>query len=203
MEDQSLTGRANYNEELGIEYLAQHYYLPTLYSSKGRKLEYLRHIIDVESEIKFLALLLDHVKKPDCKLKDLDWWMFAKLDQYLDVPFIPYYSPTQNRMARFIPDFIFWGRKDSQYKVLFLDPKGMENQDWERKTEGYRELFEEKGKSRSFHVDDLDVEVHLCLFTRDRNPAAEGGFKKFWKDTIPSALEPLTLGVTNKPTASH
>ena len=27
MEDQGLTGRANYNEELGIEYLAQHYYL--------------------------------------------------------------------------------------------------------------------------------------------------------------------------------
>jgi hypothetical protein len=193
MEDQALTGRANYNEELGIEYLAQHYYLPTLYSTKGRKLDYLRHIIDVESETKFLGLLLEHVKKPENNLKGLDWWMFAKLDQYLDVPFLPYYSPFQNRMAKFIPDFIFWARKGSYYRILFVDPKGMENQEWERKAEGFSELFEKKGKPRAFEIDDMKVEVHLCLFTRDRNPASEGGYKRFWKDSIPSALESLTV----------
>lgn len=191
MEDQGLTGRASYNEELGIEYLAEHYYLPTLYSTKGRKLDYLRHIIDVESEIAFLGLLRDHVKKPESKLRDLDWWMFAKLDQYLDVPFIPYYSPAQNRMARFIPDFIFWAKKGNEYRIIFVDPKGMENQDWERKAEGFCELFEDEGKPRSFQVDDLNIEVHLCLFTRDRNPAAEGGFKRFWKDEIRSVIKLL------------
>lgn len=193
MEDQGLTGRANYNDEVGIEYLAQHYYLPTVYSSKGRKLDYLRHIIDVESEVKFLGLLLDHVKKTDSKLRGLDWWMFSKLDQYLDVPFIPYYSPSQNRMARFIPDFIFWGRKGSEYRIVFVDPKGMEMaSDWERKAEGYRDLFEEDGNPVVFEVDDLKVQVHLCLFTRDRNPAAEGDFKRHWRDSIATMLEPLT-----------
>jgi hypothetical protein len=193
MEDQGLTGRANHNDEVGIEYLAQHYYLPTVYSSKGRKLDYLRHIIDVESEVKFLGLLLDHVKKTDSKLRGLDWWMFSKLDQYLDVPFIPYYSPSQNRMAKFIPDFIFWGRKGSEYRIVFVDPKGMEMaSDWERKAEGYRDLFEEDGNPAVFEVDGLTVQVHLCLFTRDRNPAAEGDFKRYWKDSIPTMLEPLT-----------
>jgi hypothetical protein len=191
MEDQALTGRANFNEELGIEYLAQHYYLPILYSSKGRKLDYLRHIIDVESEIKFLGSLQEHLKKQDARIKGLDWWLFAKLDQYLDVPFIPYYSPSQNRMAKFIPDFIFWARKGSNYRILFIDPKGMENQEWERKAEGFCEIFEVNAKPRVFEIDGMKVEVHLCLFTRDRNPASEGSYKRFWKDSASSALEPL------------
>lgn len=191
MEDEGLSGRAIYNEDLAINYISEHYYLPALYSMKGRKLDYIRHIIDVESEVNFLKQLLDHTKKKESKLKDLDWWMFAKLDQYLDAPFIPYYSPSQNRMARFIPDFIFWARKGNDYRILFLDPKGMENQDWERKAEGFMELFEEEGKARVFDLDGLKIRVHLCLFTRDRNPAAEGGFKRFWKDSIGSALSGL------------
>lgn len=189
MEDQGLTGRATYNEELGIQYLADHYYLPTLYSTQGRKLDYLRHIIDVESEVNFLNRLLEYIRKNGTKLQELDWWMFAKLDQYLDVPFIPYYSPTQNRIARFIPDFIFWAKKGKDYRIVFVDPKGMENQEWERKVEGFCELFEENGKPVAFEVDDLRVQVHLCLFTRDRNPASEGGFKRFWCDQIGQVLD--------------
>lgn len=191
MEDHGLTGRATYNEEVGIEYLAQHYYLPTLYSTKGSKLDYLKHIIDVESEVRFLGLLREHVRKAESTLRELDWWMFAKLDQYLDVPFVPYYSPAQNRMARFVPDFIFWSKKGNEYRILFLDPKGMENQDWERKAEGFVDLFEGEGEPKSFEVDGMSVQVHLCLFTRDRNPAAEGSFKRFWKDSVADALGPL------------
>ena len=191
MEDQGLSGRGIYNEDLSINYISEHYYLPALYSMKGRKLDYIRHIIDVESEVNFLKQLLDHTKKKECKLKDLDWWMFAKLDQYLDAPFIPYYSPSQNRMAKFIPDFIFWARKGNDYRILFLDPKGMENQEWERKAEGFMDLFEEEGKARVFDLDGLKIQVHLCLYTRDRNPAAEGGFKRFWKDSISNALSVL------------
>jgi hypothetical protein len=193
MQDQGLTGRTTYREEVGIEYIAQHYYLPTLYSTKGRKLDYLRHIIDVESEVNFLKRLVEHTTNRSCKLRDLDWWMFAKLDQYLDAPFIPYYSPSQNRMAKFIPDFIFWGRKGNQYRILFLDPKGMENQEWERKAEGFRDLFEERGNAKRFEVDGMNIEVSLCFFTRDRNPAAEGDFKRFWKDTIPSSISNLSV----------
>ena len=123
MEDEGLTGREVYNEDLTIEYLANHYYLPTVYS-KGRRVDYIRHIIDTDSEVRFLGALREYVKKTDCVLRNLDWWMFSKLDQYLDDPFIPYYDPKQNRMARFIPDFIFWGQSGQDLRHSLRGPQG-------------------------------------------------------------------------------
>ena len=184
MEDQGLTGRQTYNEELAIQYLANHYYLPVI-ASKGKRLEYIRHIIDTDSEVRFLDALCHYIKKADSVLRNLDWWMFSKLDQYLDDPYIPYYNPKQNRVARFIPDFIFWGRKGDAYTILFVDPKGMEQIDWERKVDGYRRLFEdEHGKVKCIMHGNVDVTVRLALFTRDRNVCPEGGYKRFWADNM-------------------
>ncbi len=50
-----LSERQTYNEDIGIEYLANHYYLPVIYSL-GKRLDYIRHIIDAESEVRFLRL---------------------------------------------------------------------------------------------------------------------------------------------------
>jgi hypothetical protein len=189
MEDEGLTGRETYNQDLTLEYLANHYYLPTVYSN-GKRLDYVRHIIDTESEVRFLGVLRDYVKKPDCVLKKLDWWMFSKLDQYLDDPFIPYYDPKQNREARFIPDFIFWGQSGTNYVILFVDPKGMEQIDWERKVDGYCRQFEDgKGSPRLFCYDKLTVSVRLSLFTRDRNKSPEGSYKRFWHDNARDLFE--------------
>jgi hypothetical protein len=182
MDERGLSNQQVYRDELVIEHLAEHYYLPTVYS-KGRRVDYIRHIIDTESEVRFLAALRDYVKKPDCILRDLDWWMFSKLDQYLDDPYIPYYDPKQNRMARFIPDFIFWGQKGQDYTILFVDPKGMEQIDWERKVDGFRRQFEDpRGTVKVFGYEKLTVTVRLALFTRDRNVCPEGGYKRFWQD---------------------
>lgn len=187
MEDQGLTGRQTYNDELAIQYLANHYYLPVI-ASQGKRLEYIRHIIDTDSEVRFLDALCSYIKKADSVVRSLDWWMFSKLDQYLDDPYIPYYNPKQNRVARFIPDFIFWGRKGDTYTILFVDPKGMEQIDWERKVDGYKRLFEdEHGKVKSIMHGNVDVAVRLALFTRDRNVCPEGEYKRFWADH-PSAL---------------
>lgn len=194
MQDRGLSGRENYRGEVTIDatsYLANHYYLPLVSSSQGRRLEYLKHIIDVESEVNFLHALQQYVNKVDCPLRSLDWWMFSKLDQYLDSPFIPYYDPKQNRDARFVPDFIFWGKRGNRYRILFVDPKGMENIDWERKAEGYMRHFETDGKPKVFDAKDLEVEVLLSLYTRDRNHAAEGDFKRFWTDSVKSLCEAL------------
>ena len=143
-----------YKGERELEYLANHYYLPVVYSTRKR-LEYIRHIIDVESEVRFLHALREYIqpRNKDCVLRHSIGWMFSKLDQYLDTVFIPYYDPKQNRIARFIPDFIFWGQKGNRYTVLFVDPKGIENQDWERKAEGYVRVFEERGTSRVYKLD--------------------------------------------------
>ena len=182
MESEGLTGRESYNEELSLEYLANHYYLPVVYS-KGKRLDYIRHIIDTDSEVRFLNALRDYTKKNDCVFRQLDWWMFSKLNQYLDTPFIPYYDPKQNRIARFIPDFIFWGQKGTAYTILFLDPKGMEQIDWERKIDGYRRLFEtSEGKARQFAHEGNQVSVRLFLYTKDRNVCPEGSYRPFWMD---------------------
>lgn len=147
------------------------------------RLDYIRHIIDTDSEVRFLNALRDCIKKPNCALHQLDWWMFSKLDQYLDTPFIPYYDPKQNRIARFIPDFIFWGRKGDAYTILFVDPKGTEHIDWERKVDGYRRLFETtEGKLKRFDHEGAQVAVRLFLFTKDRNVCPEGSYKRFWLD---------------------
>jgi hypothetical protein len=183
MEERGLTGKETYNDELAVEYLANHYYLPVIYSL-GRRVDYIRHIIDTDSEVRFLKKLQEYTKKPDCVLRQLDWWMFSRLDPYLDTPFIPYYDPKQNRMARFIPDFLFWGKKENNYTILFVDPKGMEQIDWERKVDGYRGVFENtNGKPKVFKFEETDVSVQLFLFTRDRNICPEGNYKPFWRDS--------------------
>ena len=194
-EDEGLTGRERFNEDLTLEYLANHYYLPTVYSN-GKRLDYLRHIIDTESEVRFLGILRDYVKKSDCVLRKLDWWMFSKLDQYLDDPFIPYYDPKQNREARFIPDFILWGQLGKDYVIHFVDPKGMEQIDWERKVDGYCRQFENgKGAPRVFAFDNLTVTVRLSLFTRDRNVCPEGSYKRFWHDNARDLFSAAVKGM--------
>jgi hypothetical protein len=156
MEDAGLTGRQIYSEDLALEYIANHYYLPVIYS-QGKKLDYIRHIIDEESEVRFLRIIRDYAPKAESVLRQLDWWNFSKLDQYLDTPCIPYYDPKQNRIARFIPDFVFWGRKGNRYTILFVDPKGLQNIDWERKVDGFQRHFEDAGKPKVFQQGDMEV----------------------------------------------
>jgi len=183
MEAEGLTGRQTYQDDLALEYIANHYYLPVLFS-QGKRLEYIRHIIDTESEVRFLKLVRDYAKKGDSILRQLDWWNFSKLDQYLDTPCIPYYDPKQNRMARFIPDFIFWGQKGKRYTLLFVDPKGLQNIDWERKVDGFQRLFEEDGKPKVFAHGDIEVTVRLVLFTNNRGLVPEGSYKRYWQDDV-------------------
>ena len=187
MDERELTDRATYNDDVAIEYLANHYYNPAISRiSRGRHIDYLKHIIDVDSEVRFLKELKEYVrqKEEDCALKKLDWWMFSKLNEYTDTPSIPYYDSLRNQPAEFTPDFIFWGQKGENYTVLFVDPKGMENQNWERKVEGYIRLFEQDGVAKSFEAEDVRVSVRLSLFTRDRNHAPASGYQRFWEDNV-------------------
>ena len=190
MEDQGLTGRQSYQDEVcidGMDYLARHFYLPILYST-GRKADYLRHIIDAGSEVEFLEDFKKFVSKPGNQLSRLKWWMFSKLDPYLDISVcIPYYDPTQNKVRSFVPDFIFWGFDGAHYRLVFVDPKGMAHDEPRNKIAGYQRLFEEKGKPKAFAHGDMTVSVHLCLYNRRRDRGAEGDDRRFWFDD-PQAL---------------
>lgn len=186
MEERELGRKQFYNDEICVEYLANHFYLPVIYSA-GARVEYIRHIIDTESEIHFLEDMKKAVAKPTCPLRELDWWMFSKLDQYLDSPSIPYYDPKQNKVRSFIPDFIFWGAKGNAYTILFVDPKGMQHEDWRNKVSGYKRLFEKGQLPKEFSHGDSSLTVRLGLYNRRRDRSTEGDDTRFWHDN-PASL---------------
>jgi type III restriction enzyme len=164
-------------KHISIKHIAQHYYLPVVLSEDG-KADYIRHIIKTESEVKFIKDLEAYLSQPNNEFQQFDWWFFSKLDESLDEVYIPYYDPKTNRMARFKPDFIFWLCKGSRYWIVFVDPKGTEHVDYQRKIDGYREVFYENGKPRVFYYGSTVVTVHLFIAVQDvsRVPKKYGRF---------------------------
>lgn len=76
--------------------------------------------------------------------------MFSKLDEYLDEIYIPYFDPNENRVSKFKPDFIFWIKKNNEYRIIFIDPKGTENTNAYRKIDGYKSIFEDHNNTKNF-----------------------------------------------------
>lgn len=150
--------------KLKIKYIQNHYYIP-LIVSESEKVDYLNHIIDVESEVKFIEQLEDYLQNENNVFKQFDWWMFSKLDQTLDEVHIPYYNPKENNMARFKPDFIFWMQKGNEYVILFVDPKGTENTDGLRKIDGYSRIFEtlDRKAKKIYSFNCLNIKTKLLL----------------------------------------
>lgn len=167
-------------KKLKIKYIQNHYYIP-LIVSEDDKVDYLNHIIDVESEVKFIEQLENYLQEENNVFKEFDWWVFSKLDQTLDEVHIPYYNPKENSMAKFKPDFIFWMQKGNKYIILFVDPKGTENTDGLRKIDGYYRLFENK----KYSFNSFEVSTYILL-----NPAHGGiagvpeNYRKYWFDNF-------------------
>lgn len=105
--------------------------------------------------------------------------MFSKIDETLDEIFIPYYDPKINSISKYKPDFIFWLKKGSEYKIIFVDPKGAVFSSYQHKVDGFRRIFENKVKSQ----DDLRITVDLKLFTADKAKVPEG-YGKYWFDDL-------------------
>ncbi|MDO9098364.1 MAG: hypothetical protein Q7U60_09615, partial [Candidatus Methanoperedens sp.] len=174
------------NQKVKIKYLANHYYLPVIVSEKD-KVDYLNHIIDVESEIKFIEQLEEHLQKGDNVFKKFDWWMFSKLDQTLDEVHIPYYSPKENAMAKFKPDFIFWMQKGNEYTILFVDPKGTEHTDGLRKIDGYSNIFEIKDRTaiKTYPLNGQNIKVKLLMKpSRGGIASVPEPQRKYWFDNF-------------------
>ncbi|CEG11685.1 hypothetical protein MSIBF_A1620001 [groundwater metagenome] len=165
--------------------MANHYYLPVIVSEKD-KVNYLNHIIDVESEIKFMEWLEEHIQKENNIFGQFDWWMFSKLDETIDEVHIPYYGPKENAPAKFKPDFIFWMQKGNDYLILFIDPKGTEHTDGYRKIDGYSKIFEtEKEKeSKIFPFNGLNIKVKLLLKPGKSIAETLENYKKYWFDNF-------------------
>ncbi|MBI3958975.1 MAG: hypothetical protein HY328_09205 [Chloroflexi bacterium] len=166
-------------QQLHIRHVANHYYLPVLYASDP--VDYIRHIIRHESEVRFLNELNSYLAQPDNAFARYDWWLCSKVDENLDSVHIPYYDPQANRVRQFKPDFIFWFKEGNDYRILFVDPKGMQNIGWQHKIAGYRTLFEAAGAARTLPYDGLSVQVHCALYTADANRSPQE-YRRYWFD---------------------
>jgi superfamily II DNA or RNA helicase len=174
-------------KRLRIRHVANHYYIPMILSGETERIEYIKHIIQVDSEIKFLNLLEDYLTMPNNRFKDFDWWIFSKLDENLDDVFIPYYDGTSNKFREFKPDFIFWLQKGNDYFIVFIDPKGTVHTDYERKIDSYSQIFESLGLPKTIAYGGKEVKVFAFLYTDDVDRLAKG-YKRYWFDSIDKAL---------------
>jgi len=178
-------------KRITIKHIARHYYLPIVLSEDG-KADYIRHIIKTESEVKFIKDLEAYLSQPNNEFQKqkFDWWFFSKLDEGLDEVYIPYYDPKTNRIARFKPDFIFWLCKGSRYWIVFVDPKGTEHSDYQRKIDGYREVFCENGKPRVFYYGSTVVTVQLFIAVQDVSRVPEE-YRAFAFDKVETLIGKL------------
>lgn len=172
-------------KKLKIKYIQNHYYIP-LIVSENEKVDYLNHIIDVPSEVKFIEQLEEYLQNENNVFKQFDWWMFSKLDQTLDEVHIPYYNPKENNMARFKPDFIFWMQKGNEYVILFVDPKGTEHADGYRKIDGYSRIFEtkERKESRAYPFNGFNIKTKLLLKPKRGIAETLENYRKYWFDNF-------------------
>ena len=169
-------------EKLQIRHLARHYYLPVLLSENER-IGWIQHVIRHDSEVKFLNHLEEYLKQQGNAFDKLNWWAFSKIDETLDNVYIPYYDPESNRIRRFFSDFIFWLQKEDQYAIVFVDPKGKQQTNYQYKVDGFQGLFQsESGLSRNFKYENFSVHVHLLLYTEDENQAPDG-YRAYWFDS--------------------
>ena len=166
---------------LTIKNIAEHYYLPIIIAERG-KADFIKHVVKAGSEVKFLNDLEIWLKDNQ---PEWDAWMFSKIDESLDEIHIPYYDRSVNVYRCFLPDFIFWMCRGHEYRIVFVDPKGMAYASVYPKIDGYAELFQENGKCRVFRTKTkpvLNVSVDLMLFNprADERPAEP--YARYWHD---------------------
>ncbi len=180
-------------QRLKIKQVTDHYYLPLLFAaSEEERLDFIRRVILVQSEVRFLNQVNEYFEEPDNLFRQYDWWMFSRAEETVDKVIIPYYDPTVNRVRDFHPDFVFWLVKEKTYTILFVDPKGMTASNYQYKIDGYRELFRDKQTNdyRVFNHLDYQVNVALAMFTADSNQAPQE-YKEYWYDTPKTILQRL------------
>lgn len=182
------------SQELQIKHIVHHYYTPVLLSD-SQKVDFISHIIQHPSEVRFINDLEEYINQNGNKFSYFDWWVFSKIDENIDEIYIPYFDPEANRLRHFYPDFIFWLQKDKNYYIVFTDPKGIKHTEFEYKIDGYKRIFEDNlGYPRAFSYNDLEVRVYLFLYTEDQN-LLPAGYRAYWKDNPKTIVEKM-IGCT-------
>lgn len=157
-----------------IKKITNHYYLPLIYSPK-EKIKYIKHIINIESEVKFIENLETYIQNNDIKNE----WMFSKIDESKDTFHIPYFYKKENIYRKFFPDFVFWINNWKDYNIVFLDPKWTSRTDYENKVDEFEKLFFENGKPKVFNEKWFNITFDLKLIAQDTNQVGDK-YKNYW-----------------------
>ena len=162
------------HRNLRIKHVQKHYYLPIVMADSENG-DFIQHIVKEQSEVDFLNGLETWLEtnKPE-------WsgWMFSKIDEYLDRIHIPYYNSETNEYARFIPDFIFWMCEGSDFRIVFVDPKGTVHKSAYLKIDGFMHLFETNQMPVKFKYKNCNVCVRLLMFNDSSSVPAL--YRRFW-----------------------
>ncbi len=161
-------------KDLKIKKISQHYYLPLIYS-ENEKQEYIKHIISVESEVRFIKNLEKFIKENKIENE----WMFSKIDESLDRFHIPYFYGKENIYRKFFPDFIFWIKNGDKYKIVFVDPKGTNNSEYQNKVDEFEKLFFNEEEAKIFKYKKFEISFDLKLITKDKNAVGKK-YEKYW-----------------------
>ncbi|MGI9348106.1 MAG: DEAD/DEAH box helicase family protein [Gammaproteobacteria bacterium] len=162
--------------ELEIKHCARHYYVPIVFGETTD--DFIRHVITVKSEVKFLQALEKWLQENTPKW---DAWMFSKLSEQLDGVYIPY-SDGDDMPAKFRPDFVFWMCRGKKYRIFFVDPKSTAFTAEIRKLQGYKKLFMDNEQYRQFQHDSWkEIEVMLAFYNLQGD---DTGFEGFVMDDI-------------------
>ncbi|HMS40729.1 MAG TPA: hypothetical protein PKE69_10915 [Pyrinomonadaceae bacterium] len=176
-------------ERIEIKRLASHYYLPSIIS-EDEKINFIKHIIKVESEKHFLKKLQEYLDGANNKLKEFNDWAFSKLDESLDNVVIPYVDKAKNSVRNFNPDFIFWFKKENDYSIVFIDPKGTENvSGYQYKLEGYEDLFHNNGKLKIFNQNGFNIRVFVFLYNKNKAALGSGLYPEYWIDKMDDVID--------------
>ncbi|MCH5323167.1 MAG: DEAD/DEAH box helicase family protein [Helicobacter sp.] len=164
-----------YKYEIDAEF-EQHYYTPLIFDRQNdQQITYA--LINDENknarEIQFLDELKKYLQNSNNILKDYEW-CFSKLVENVDSIFIPYFDKEKQNLRKFYPDFIFWlqHKKDKTYKILFIDPKGLEHESNSRdKAQSFEEIF--KNCTKTLEYNRCEIKVDLFYYSDKKNYGIE------------------------------
>lgn len=125
--------------------LREHYYNPLITYNKNDKDTRVDFAISEDSE-KILTRLEQFLQKDSKKLEKYEW-CFSKLIKNIDNIYIPYFDSEMQSERKFYPDFIFWfkNRENGEYKIIFVDPKGLKIEINPRdKIKGFETIYKDK-----------------------------------------------------------
>ncbi|HEC1542250.1 TPA: DEAD/DEAH box helicase family protein [Campylobacter upsaliensis] len=163
--------------------LKKHYYKPLVIYHKDDGKSEINFAITHKSEREFLQDLEKNLQN-EAFLKDYKW-CFSKLVEKKDEIYIPYFDEREQKERKFYPDFIFWLKKGKEFKILFIDPKGLSYEENAKfKINAFEELF-----SQILTYNNEKIEVILRYY--NKNAQSDFKLKKYTKSSVKELFEEI------------